>query len=102
MNTKAPIGYLIAGLHEAASVLAAAEMFAITLIMILGFCHFLFDFMSDIEINLSELNDKYISEHHKKSLTSDKRITIIKQLDDTLRFHVEARELSSFSIISTS
>lgn len=92
-NWKTSIGYLACWLLQVPPVLATAELFIYTLILAIGFCLFLEDFISDIEENLRELNDDL---HRTLDNVSniDQHFEMKIKLFDIIEFHSEAKQLS--------
>lgn len=88
VDWKTPRGYLIVGIFEASSILAAAEMYAITLVLNLGYCYILSDFISDLETNLRQF-DKDCNTDCNGTIQKQKEIK--HKLWEIFQFHADAR-----------
>lgn len=75
------------------SILVTAELFTCTLILIVGFCLSVTDFVLDIEEHLRRLNEN-IAGDENKNLTVKQQIEIRKNIFDIIKFHSEAKKLS--------
>lgn len=91
INWKTPSGYLMVGTFEAVSILAAAEMYAITLVLNLGYCYILSDFVMDLEESLAQLNQEFIAMSNQ-NFNVKRQIGIKRKLHDIFQFNAEARE----------
>lgn len=76
------------GTFEATSILAAAELYAITLVLNLGFCYIFSDFISDLETNLYQFDQDCNADINK---TFQRQNEIKRRLCEIFEFHAEAR-----------
>lgn len=87
------IGYLACWILQVPPVLATAELFIYTLLLPIGFCLFLEDFISDIEENLHQLSDD-LHRIGENLSNIEQKIEIKMKFFDIMEFHSEARQLS--------
>lgn len=93
---KTPGGYMFCLCIQTGGVLIFIKILLCTLILSIGFCMIMIEFVSDIEANLRHLNRKIVSK---------KKIDVKNKLFDIIEFHSEAIELSdkllNFMIMNT-
>lgn len=90
---KTRIGYLICILLQFPPTMATGELFICIIIPPIGFCLFLYDFVSDIEINLRLLNANW-HKTVKNSSNIDGKTEMKRKLLSIIQFHSEAKQLS--------
>lgn len=67
------------------------EAYATVMILTIGFCLAVADFVSDLEENLRQLNEDLIGLEDKE-LTANEHIKLTKKLSEIIEFNIEARE----------
>lgn len=93
VDSKTPIGYLIAGSIQVVTNIIAALVLTITLILHAGMCLFACDMITDLEEDLRQLDEKYIKKRTNQSINGS-------TLGAFIRSHFEAVQLSYFSLTS--
>lgn len=88
---KTPSGYLASVFIQSSCTFFSSELYLITLIIIIGLCSFVTDFVSDLEQDLRDLNSDLIGIKNGIFPTAD-RIKIKTKLIDVIKFHSEAIE----------
>lgn len=83
-------GYLGCNLIQVPTILVSTNLFVIVLILNLGFCLIVTEFVSDIEISLRQLNE-HLNGPKSKEITN--QIIIKNKLNDIIIFHSESMEL---------
>lgn len=92
---KTPIGYTLCGIIQALVIFGTAELFICTLLLTIGFCLFIIDFISDVEENLHQFNDHFLRAPYPN------RVEMKSKLLAIIRFHSKAKELRFEKQIST-
>lgn len=92
-NWNTLLGYLVCLILQVPPVLAAADLFMFTLILAIGFCLILQDFVSDIVLSLQQLTDD-LRRSGENSSNFEQQIELKKKLYDIMQFHSEAKQLS--------
>lgn len=80
-------GYLLCSLVQVIDATGMTIVFTTILIMIVGLCILVVDFVSDLEENLVQINGMI----EGKITHAQERIDLIKKLCETIRFHSEAK-----------
>lgn len=88
---KTPAGYLASIAIQSVNVFLSTEMFFITLIITIGLCLLVTDFVLDLEQDIYRLNADLIG-RKDKIFSAAERIEIKKKLIGIVQFHSEAKE----------
>lgn len=86
---KTIIGYLACICIQIPTVFLTGQLYILTLLLILGFCYFLTDFVLDIEEHLQQLNETIIEKNNAKYYKFQKKFI------DFIQFHTESLQLSN-------
>lgn len=88
------MGYFMSISIEAITLMVSAEQFLCVLIITIGFCWFISDFIADIEEHLRQLNEDLPLINTSRNMTEAHHLVrMMQNLANVIRFHGEAKEL---------
>lgn len=90
-NWRFPIRYTATIIFQYVSFVYFGTIFVLVLFFYIGVCLFSLTFISDLEYNLSNINDNFVKSNGH--LAANERVKLKIQFYEIIRFHAEAKQL---------
>lgn len=88
---KTPIGYAVCIFIQLSKIHLIVEVYTSGMVVTIGYCLFVYAFVSDIEEKLLQLNENVVGLDGKK-LTARDQTMLMTKFSEIIEFHTEARE----------